>query len=243
MKPTVSQWCSPLVVALVLAGPLGAEEKKPSPPRSAADLLQRLRQPVDLEGFAPNTPFREALGFISEHFGLTILVDAQAFRDELQVQEPEQHPVTLPKVHHVPLRWVVQQLAGQAGGTAVQVGSLLWVAPPERARQRQLGQSLDADFDNVPLGQALQQLANQTGYSVALDASRVADSANVPVTAQLRDVSLETSVRTLADLAGLKAVQLGTLLYVTTPDHAKELEAEEKLRRRKAKVTPPAAQA
>jgi hypothetical protein len=79
-------------------------------------------------------------------------------------------------------------------------------------------------FEKRPLADALRELAEGTAVRVVLDAGRAGDKARTPVTADLENVSLEDSVRVLADLADLAPVFLGNVAYVTTRDNAKLLQ-------------------
>ena len=56
---------------------------------------------------------------------------------------------------------------------------------------------------------------------------RQADKAKAAVSAALKNVPVDTAVRVLADMAELKPVRMGNLLYVTSRDNAKRLEEEE----------------
>jgi type II secretory pathway component GspD/PulD (secretin) len=102
------------------------------------------------------------------------------------------------------------------------------LATREAAPAALLQQKVTATFDRIPLADALQELAELSGVSVLVD-ERAAKMAQSPVKATLNnDVSLETAMRLLADMADLKAVRVGGALYVTSKENAKALEAEEK---------------
>ena len=58
---------------------------------------------------------------------------------------------------------------------------------------------------------------------MVLDA-RTEKKVEVEVTARLRNVPAQTAVRLLADMAGLEAVWVNNVLYVTTPENAAKLE-------------------
>lgn len=216
------------------AGPVEYPTRLPEA-RTAKDVQKHLHQPVALDGFEPNTPLREALGFISEHFGVRILMDTTAFRDDLGIMEPEQQPLKLPKMVGVPLHTVLQLLTAQAQGAVVQIGGVLWVVPPHRARERVLRQQVGVDFDKEPLRKALTEVADQTGFTIVLDQRRAAEAADARVSGNFQGVGLEGTVRTLADMAGLKAILVGDIYYVTTEEHANELAQEEKQRQREQK--------
>jgi hypothetical protein len=96
-----------------------------------------------------------------------------------------------------------------------------------------LQQLVDIEFNKSHLEVALRELADQTGFSIILAMRRAAENANVPITAKLHGVGLEDSVHLLANMAGLKAVLIGDLLYVTTVDNAADLDSEAKQREKR----------
>ena len=70
-------------------------------------------------------------------------------------------------------------------------------------------------FDKRPLGEALKKLADDTPWSLVLDA-RVGDKAKLEITTTLKSVPLDTAVRILADMADLQPVIMDNVIYVTT---------------------------
>jgi hypothetical protein len=81
-----------------------------------------------------------------------------------------------------------------------------------------------------PLEDALKEIAEHTLINIVLDA-RVGEKARAAVTADFADVPLDMAVGVLADMADLKSVLLANVLYVTTRDNAKVLQAEYRRRR------------
>jgi hypothetical protein len=79
-------------------------------------------------------------------------------------------------------------------------------------------------FDKVPLDQALRDLSDRADYCVVLDA-RVGEKGKAPVTARFLNAPLDTAVRLLADMSGLRSVQMDNVLYVTTKENAAAWEA------------------
>src|SRR5207245_5823735 len=96
------------------------------------ELKKLMQRPITLEGFDPNTPLKDALGFLSERFRLTILIDTQAFKDDLQINEPEQQPVKLPKLVDVSLGTVLRLLLSQAQATFMIRRDFIEVTTPQR---------------------------------------------------------------------------------------------------------------
>jgi RNA polymerase sigma factor (sigma-70 family) len=213
-----------------------------------ADLRKKLQQPITLEkGIDPNTPLLDALDFFSDHYGVPIIVETQAFKQEAALAGEEESgdvravPVALQRMTNVALgsalRLLLLQVPSASGATYVvrPEGVIITtqrIARPEDwiGEYRRGVPVVNAVLDKTPLREALQDLADQSGISVLVD-GRAADKAKTEVAATLSNVPLDTAVRLLADMAELKAVAIDNVMYVTTPNNAKTLEAEQKQRR------------
>ncbi len=89
---------------------------------------------------------------------------------------------------------------------------------------RQLGQRTNVNVDNVPVQKALKDLARSFALNLVVD-PRVVESREV--TLNLDNVTLETAMRLLAEVGGLKSVRMDNVLYVTTEANAEKLRREE----------------
>jgi hypothetical protein len=78
---------------------------------------------------------------------------------------------------------------------------------------------------------ALTDLAELSGVNIVLDRPHAGNRARKRVTTTLENVRVDTAVSLLADLAGLKTVLDGNVLYVTSVRKARAIEAEESKRR------------
>jgi hypothetical protein len=219
------------------------EKARDHPGSRAGQLRAALARPVDLDkGIEAKTPLREALDALGKQYQLPILVDTAAFQTDLQVQEVESQPVQLPPMTGVTLGTVLQKLAAQVQGgyllrpDHVEIttrGRLLdevWgnvqAQDDDNGRPRPLLQLVQAAFDKRPLEDALKELSAATGTSVLVDLRRAGERAKAPVTAALSNVPLDTAVRLLANQAGLHAVLLDDVLFVTTDGHARRVQSE-----------------
>jgi RNA polymerase sigma factor (sigma-70 family) len=184
----------------------------------------------------PNTPLKEVLAFIAERYGITILIEARAFVTEASSQEdPPQDigsfPITIPKLVDVKLSTILRTVLVQVDGDYYTKDDVLMVLPRKELPRRMLRQPVDSVYRTRPLVLALEDLQNMTGVSVVLDV-KVQDIAKpMEITADFRNVPLETAVRVLADMADLKSVVMDNLIYVTSKENAKVLEAEENKRK------------
>jgi hypothetical protein len=83
----------------------------------------------------PGTPLKEVLGFIAERYGLTILIDREAFKSDLNVDDIEGKPITLPKLVDVSLGTIFRVVLAQIGGTYIIRRDYIEVTTPARQVQ------------------------------------------------------------------------------------------------------------
>jgi RNA polymerase sigma factor (sigma-70 family) len=81
-------------------------------------------------------------------------------------------------------------------------------------------------FEETPIRQALERVADFSGYSVVAD-PRIADKLKTSITAKLNNVPTDTAVRLLANMVGLSVARLDNVFYVTTAENAKQLREEQ----------------
>lgn len=105
------------------------------------------------------------------------------------------------------------------------VGETVLIAFAQQAVALQMSQPTTLNIKETPLSTALKQIGRNTGTNIVLDA-RLAKEAASPVTLSVQDVALENAVRVLANMAGLRTVRVGKMLYVTRTPNAVELEKE-----------------
>jgi hypothetical protein len=231
------------LVVLALIAPVGAVpapvevEKKPAAViGKARELREQLGKPVNLDkGIDGNTPLKDALEFLSQQYGLTFIVNSEAFT-AIGVQQVEEQPVHLPKMVGVPISKALSMLLSQikgdeeAGtylirGGEVEITTTANASPSKWTEEaRRFAPTVDADFDRVPLEEALRELAARSGISIVLDI-RVGENGRKPVTATLSQVPVDSAVRVVADMTDLRMTVIDNVLYVTTRENAKELES------------------
>ncbi len=231
------------LVGLALVAPVGAvpapaeAEKKPAVViGQAREVREQLAKPANLDkGIDCNTPLKDALDFLGEQYGLTFIVNSEAF-STIGVQKVEEQPVHLPKMVGVPLSKVLQMLLSQIKGdeevgTYLIRGGVLEITTSANASPakwtgegRRLAPTVDADFNRMPLEDALCELAAKSGISIVLDI-RVGEHSRKPVTATLNQVPVDSAVRVVTDMTDLRMTVVDNVLYVTTQEHAKELES------------------
>jgi hypothetical protein len=213
-----------LVVALLLTPALAApaasaaEAKKTEYP--AEKIKKALDQTTDLE--ITDQPLHLAVNQLREQTKVNFVIDRQVIA--LMGMDPEQMPVNV-KVQNTKLRSGLRSMLGQYQLTYAIVGDAVVITTEDMAIYRQLRQRVNVDCDRTQFGDALKDLARQAGTNLLLD-PRVHKDAQTPVTLQLDDVPLETAVRLMCEMADLKPVRMGNVLFVTNKGRAAELRQE-----------------
>jgi type II secretory pathway component GspD/PulD (secretin) len=111
--------------------------------------------------------------------------------------------------------------------TYVQCDGVILVTSEELAVHRQYQQRVSVDVDDVPLKKAVRELAKSHGINLVIDPI-LGNDAEKKVTLQLEDTGLETALRLLAEMASLKAVRMGNVMFVTNEKKAKDIRKEER---------------
>jgi hypothetical protein len=204
---------------------------------NSRELIARFRDMVDAMLFnqQPMT-LREFLGLMYDVFAkkgkaLPVMVDAAAFREEnpkaesileAQIQfQPFPRQATVANM----LSQALSQLPERNAAVLVRDGVVIITTQKRAGLAHLLREKLSATFDNSPLPEVLQDISEMTGVSIILDPRGVESKTRISA-AFLNDVTLGAAIRIIADLAGLKVVNMHSGLYLTTPDNAKELEKE-----------------
>jgi hypothetical protein len=163
---------------------------------------------------------------------LPLFVDTKAFKSE----NPEAPPVyddyiampSFPKKMAIVtvLRLAMVQIRTQNATFLIRRGQVVITTQSAAQTSRLLQENVTAAFVNAPLADALAAIAFQTGLSITLDQAAL-DKANMKlptVSATFpNNVSAESALATLAELAGLKMIVLGDVVYITTVDRAGDL--------------------
>jgi hypothetical protein len=113
-------------------------------------------------------------------------------------------------------------------------GAIL-VTTEEMAIHRQMRQRVSVDLDGVPFNKAVRELAKAHGVNLVIDPTVTGQA--TPIQLQLEDTGLETTLRVVAELANLKAVRMGSVIFVTSDEKARKIREEER-----HQVEPPAIQ-
>jgi hypothetical protein len=142
------------------------------------------------------------------------------------------------KVDNGPVRVGLQRLLAQHGLTYILLNDSVHVIADQFAFNRQMQQRVAVDVSGKPLAAALKDLVDETGITLLIE-PRLAKVAEEKVTLQLEDATLETALRLLTEVGGLKAVQVGNVVFITDAKKAEQIRKENMDNQRPNHVPPP----
>jgi len=205
--------------------------------RKVAAWRDKLERPIDIKHDFGSPSLWDILEFLADRHGLTFRIDDEAFQQS-GVAKAQEQPVHVPQLVGVKLGTVLKMLVAQIRGdedcgTFVVLPDcvLITTTAAERYREnlspmrRGRVPTASVRFENRPIGAALRELAIAHGLNIVLD-TRHEKLLQKPVTADFQQVPLDTVVRLLTDMADLRTVPIDNTLYVTSPDNAREIQAE-----------------
>ena len=129
------------------------------------------------------------------------------------------------KSDNAKIRTVLQSLLSPYQLTYVILRDSVLITTEEWGHQRQMQQRVNVDVRDVSITEALRRLSDETGVNIVID-PRQGDKARTKITLQLDDVSTETAVRLLAEVADLSWAPMGSVIFVTTEQRAEKLRKE-----------------
>jgi hypothetical protein len=231
-------WSLSAAAMLLTAAPGTAQETKPT---SAVMIQAKLATEMKFGGFDDaKMTLGEALDFLSMRTDLRIVVNERALRDRPDVLRTEivgnrpiqpttgtlgsilQRILTRADADDSELMYVIRRDRIEVTTKAAVAAEFF----PTRNVDVPPVPLVIASIKKVPLEDALLKLAETHDVNIVLDA-RAGEAAKTLVSAELVNVPLDTAVRLLADMAGLKSVQIDNVVYVTTPANAAVLLKEE----------------
>jgi len=120
---------------------------------------------------------------------------------------------------------VLQRFLGTSAMTYVIADNSIVFVTEDQAASRVFGQRIHVKVEEVPLQKVLKEVMRNAHFNLVID-PRVSKEAQNPVTLQLENTTLETSVKLLAELAGLKAVRMDNVLFITNEARADKMRQE-----------------
>ncbi|HEY7157355.1 MAG TPA: sigma-70 family RNA polymerase sigma factor [Gemmataceae bacterium] len=217
-------------------------------PSRLKEWRDKLNQPVEFGGFQdPKMPLDEALKNLGDRYNLVFRLNEKAFKFEnimdverVEVASPNPIPAMKASLRTI-LQAILDRVPVPSGATFllrkdhVEITTNTFIeielgrATDPEARQFRVRPELslvwDA-FEDVPIAQALQRIADTNDLNVVTD-PRVAKNLQLKVTAQFNNVAVDTVMRLLMNMADVSMVQIDNVFYLTTAENAKQLREEQ----------------
>ncbi len=226
-----------LACTLAIAAPATGQQNR-------APLHDLLAMEIETKDFQEPMPLKQAMLLLSQKFAakgldLSILIDAGRFAkpsgaDAVDIGNDEVHLPYSPKVLTTgkALQLFISQVKTAKAAMLLRNGMVEIVPQADATPAGLLRSKVQAHFEKTPLVDAVRRLSYLSGASIMLD-PRLKETAQTPITADFRgDLSLESALRSVADMADVRIVPLTDGgIYVTTPANAEVLEKQIRPRR------------
>jgi hypothetical protein len=216
------RWSAVVIGLLVVPGfALSAPAPSSKETASKAEKIRKaLDQTVTLD--QGDLPLQQALERLRDQIKVDFVVDRATI--QLMGIDDGELPINL-NLQKVKACSALRIMLSQYNLGYVIIGDTVTITSEEMALYRQVRQRVDVELERVPLSTALQQLARETATNLVVD-PRATKESLAPVTLNLHDVPLEVAVRLMAEMAGLKPVRIGNVLFVTTKANAIDLRTD-----------------
>ncbi|MBI3411031.1 MAG: hypothetical protein HY040_22080 [Planctomycetes bacterium] len=171
----------------------------------------------------------EAVEHFKEKTQLNFTLDTIALQQIgiiLDPANPTLGPVNIKADKYTKVRTALQRMLNAFSLTYVILEDSVLITTEELGVHRQMRQRVSVSYKDVPLAKALKELARAHALSMVID-PRMTKEAQAPVTLEVEDATLETAVRLLAEIGGMKAVRMGNVLFVTSESRADKIRKEE----------------
>lgn len=199
-------------------------QEGPVQPTPAEKLRQALDQTMAFD-FQGGT-LADVIQHLKEKTKINFMMDAFVLQNMGIGVDPNGNPLTvdLKADKNTKIRTTLQRFLSPYNLTYVILSDSVLITSESMALHRQMRQRVSAAYKDKPLAAALKDLSRATGLSLIIDPKVKADE---KVTLELEDAAVETTVRLLAELGGLKSVRLGNVLFITSEAKADKIRREE----------------
>lgn len=206
-------------LAALQAAPLSpGGSDKPKAESTAERTRKALEQSVTID--ISEQSLDAALNHLRDLTKLNIVLD----RTTLQQLGVDAEDVTV-RIENGKVRTALRNMLTPYGLGYAVIGDTVLVTTEEMALYRQMRQRVNVQVEKLALSAALRQLARKTASNLVLD-ERLGKQGQTPVSLNVEDVPLDVGVRLLAELADLKPVRIGNVLFVTSKANAVDLRSD-----------------
>ena len=245
-----------LLLSLWLGSPsfaqaVGAPKKEKTTKLSRQQILEMLNEDINLKDFPFPMKLCEVTGILQQNFQaknkvkLTILIDSEAFRSENPDTPPvEETTVTLPTgdVKRMTvaraLEIALSKVPTKNADYLIRNGQIEITTTALADPQALLAAKVLAVFQKKRFGDAIDELSEQSGMSIAID-PRITEKLATPISATfVNKASLHAALTILCDMVGAQPLVLRDVVYITTPENAQKLQEAQPVLRSTPKVKP-----
>jgi hypothetical protein len=224
MRRTVACWRTLAVGAALALWPALAPAGPAAPEKDAvASPVEKLRKELDKPITLKITKqsLSAAVEMLHKQTKINFVLDGPVIQQLGFSPDQPPSPVDV-DLKDVKVRTALRSILSPYNLSFAAIGDTVVITSDEMAMFRQMRQRVSVDLEKTPFADALKQISHQTGANLILD-TRVEKDAAAKISLQMEDVPLETAVRLLAEMAGLKPVRVGNVLFVTGKANANEM--------------------
>lgn len=194
------------------------------PGENAADKVRKALDEVVTLDYSSQS-FHDLVQHLKDKTHVNFILDVYALQQMGLGLEENPTPLKI-KADKIKLRQALQRLLNPYHLSFVILDDAVLITSEDMGLHRQLRQRVTVDVKNMSVESSLKMLARTTSLNVVLD-PRSAKAAQQEITLKLEDATLETAVRLLAELGGLKSVRMGNVLFITDEARAGKIRKEE----------------
>jgi hypothetical protein len=244
---------SALLLAVVVAVPALADpETKSEQINDSAKIAEKLLERISVVDQLDKVAFRDALKFLQDRTGLTILVDTKAIRDKdaQAAQVLDDAAITLPAMKNMRAETVLRKMLDQVdldfvitsdhvSITTFEVKDLLTgqakrlpeLSPkpdrseeePDLAARVRTTPYVTVSFKDTSAADAFKEIASRAGRNVVITEA-AQEKAKTAINVNLINVAFETATASIAEAAGLRAFRNGNVVVIVTAERAKQVD-------------------
>ena len=220
------------------AAPAVAQNPSGKKPDATAELLAKLRKPVDLK--SDQWTLNDFIAFLGEKCGLTVLIDETAFKRQDSPRMPGETLLKIPQVRSMSLLTILPRILAPLDATYLVFKDHLEIVPIACAAKETHNVALSEDdsppqlaqplvsviFKEKPLNEAVAELAEEYDLTVVV-LPQSGDARTGFVSARLLNTPADKALELLALQCDLRIVRKANAFMITTRDHANDLFNEE----------------
>jgi hypothetical protein len=200
------------------------------PARTSSTSIDKIKQGLDKAITVDFTgqSIEDILNHVRDRSGVPISIDDQSLgMGGMNFLRPDGQPMQFQiKATNEKTSTVLRKFLNTYRLSYVIFENSVLVTTDEMAVMRQMRQRVSVNLEDVPANKAIRDLAKNHGINLVID-PKVATQADARVSLQVDNTGIETAVRLLAELASLKAVRMGNVMFVTSEEKAKKIRDEE----------------